>query len=227
MELVLVRHGQSGNNLLWQQTGSSRGRSPDPELTELGHEQARAVARALADNEFAVTPTHLYTSLMTRAVQTTAPIAAALDLSAVGHEHIFEYYGPVVIDPDDPQRLTPHPGAARDALAAWCDRLVLPDSATEAGWWGGPVEDRETCAERARDVVRQLTADHDADDVVVLVTHGTFSQYLIRAALGVESMTGWLAIDNTGVSRFRFLDGVTLASWINRTTHLSPDQLSD
>lgn len=227
MDLVLVRHGQSGNNLLWHRTGSSRGRSPDPELTELGHVQARAVAQALADNEFAVTPTHLYTSLLTRAVQTADPIAAALDLPAIGHEQIFEYYGPVVMDPDDEQRLTPHPGASRDELAGLCDRLVLPDSATEAGWWRGPVEDREICAERARGVVRQVVAEHHEDDVVVLVTHGTFTQYLIRAVLGVESMTGWLAIDNTGVSRFRFLDGVTVASWINRTTHLSPDQLSD
>ena len=41
MHLFFIRHGQSANNQLWEQTGSSRGRSSDPELTEIGHEQAR------------------------------------------------------------------------------------------------------------------------------------------------------------------------------------------
>ncbi|MBL8930117.1 MAG: histidine phosphatase family protein [Kineosporiaceae bacterium] len=227
MDLVLIRHGQSANNALWQRTGSSVGRSPDPELTELGRIQARAVAEALQRKDFDVTPTHLYTSLMTRAVQTAAPIAHALDLPLVAHEEIFEFYGPVEMDPDSFER-TPHPGAARQVLAALSDRLMLPESATPAGWWSGPVETEQGCAERGRRVVEHLTAQFGGTDaVVVLVTHGTFSQYLIRALLGADTMTGWLTIENTGVSRFRLLDGFTLASYVNRTSHLLPEQLSE
>jgi hypothetical protein len=36
MHLFFIRHGQSANNHLWEQTGSNRGRSEDPELTETG-----------------------------------------------------------------------------------------------------------------------------------------------------------------------------------------------
>jgi 2,3-bisphosphoglycerate-dependent phosphoglycerate mutase len=225
VDVVLVRHGQSGNNLLWERTGSSRGRSPDPELTPLGEQQAKAVAAAFDRNEFGVRPTQIWTSLMTRAVQTAAPLADALDLPLTGHAEIFEYYGPVVMDPDDPERMWPHPGASRADLHRRSERLVLPEVVTDTGWWSGPVEDEAACATRAARVVAQLRAA-DPDAVIVLVTHATFTQYLIRNLLGVREMTGWLRIDNTAVSRFRGTEDLTVADWINRTSHLTPGQLS-
>mgnify|MGYP006384901947 CR=1 FL=1 len=50
---------------------------------------------------------------------------------------------------------------------------------------------------------------------------------LIRALLGVPTMTGWLAIDNTAVSHFRQVEGLTVAAWINRVGHLRADQRSE
>jgi 2,3-bisphosphoglycerate-dependent phosphoglycerate mutase len=44
MHLFFIRHGQSANNHLWEQTGSNRGRSEDPELTETGQQQALRLA---------------------------------------------------------------------------------------------------------------------------------------------------------------------------------------
>ena len=80
MRLVLIRHGQSGNNVIWEQTGSSVGRHPDTPLTDRGHDQARRLAAAIADGALPWRIDAIYTSLMTRAVQTAAPIANALDL---------------------------------------------------------------------------------------------------------------------------------------------------
>ncbi len=226
MDVVLIRHAQSGNNLLWEQNGSSRGRSADPALTPLGLTQAQAVADAFAAGDYP-RPTHLFTSLMLRAVQTAAPIADALDLPLIGHAETFEFYGPVEYDPDDPERRWHHPGAAGSTLQQLTPRLTLPDQAGEDGWWAGPVEDEATCDARARRVVRDLILAHGRDAVLALVTHGTFTQYLIRALLGVPTMTGWLAIDNTAVSHFRQVEGLTVAAWINRVGHLRADQRSE
>lgn len=50
MRFVVIRHGQSSNNLLYEQTGGSDGRHHDAPLTELGHLQAtRLAAAARAD----------------------------------------------------------------------------------------------------------------------------------------------------------------------------------
>ena len=44
MRLYYIRHAQSENNALWDQTGSDEGRKHDPSLTELGWEQAMRAA---------------------------------------------------------------------------------------------------------------------------------------------------------------------------------------
>ena len=48
MQLYFIRHGQSENNLLWDQTRSDTGRVGDPELTSNGQLQANLVAQYLA-----------------------------------------------------------------------------------------------------------------------------------------------------------------------------------
>jgi 2,3-bisphosphoglycerate-dependent phosphoglycerate mutase len=227
MDILLIRHAQSGNNLLWERNGSSRGRSADPELTPLGLDQAQAVARAFAAGDYP-RPTHLFTSLMLRAVQTAAPLAETLDLPLIGHAETFEFFGPVEYDPDDHERRWHHPGASRQTLQRLSPRLTLPSPAGEDGWWRGPVEDEAACDARARRVVRDLIQTHGGSGATLaLVTHGTFSQYLIRALLGIETMTGWLAIGNTSVSQFRDVETLAVASWINRVDHLGPGQRSD
>ncbi len=232
MDIVLIRHAQSANNLIWAQTGTAVGRVPDPGLTPLGHRQAVAVAGALAPQGryAAATPTVLYASLMSRAVLTAAPIAAALDLPVHGHAEIFEVGGPVDWSGHEHEPRRAHPGAGRVALAELSDRLVLPSSAGADGWWPGPVEVESAAADRAARAVGGLVERHGGTDAVVgLVTHGLFSQFLIRALLGIGSMAGWVDVLNTSVSRFVDVDvpGRTVAAWINRVEHLHPDEVTD
>ena len=76
MRFVVIRHGQSTNNLLWETTGSEAGRHPDTPLTDTGHQQAALLAERIKG----VLPWRIdaiYTSLMARAVQTGAPVAAS------------------------------------------------------------------------------------------------------------------------------------------------------
>jgi 2,3-bisphosphoglycerate-dependent phosphoglycerate mutase len=224
MRFVLIRHGQSGNNLIHEQTGGDVGRDPDPRLTDLGHAQARSLAAAVVAGALPWQVTDLYSSLMARAIETAAPLGEALRLPIVGHAELFECGGPHDVHPVTKER-SPHPGTPRDDLASLAPGLALPDTAQDWGWWPGPVEDTPAAfAARAARVVSGLRERHDDDAVVALVTHGWFTQYLLRELLGVTSMTGWIDVDNTGVSllydEFGQWAGTTSAARINWLPHV-------
>src|SRR6187431_2122507 len=100
MRLYIIRHGQSVNNLLWTTNNSEKGRSFDPELTEIGQAQAQRAAAYMRDDldkkmplmgmyNDAARPKIIYTSLMTRAVETGRAIANALNvpLHALSNVH--------------------------------------------------------------------------------------------------------------------------------------------
>ncbi len=199
MRFVVIRHGQSTNNLLWETTGSETGRHPDTPLTEVGHRQAAL----LAEQFRAVLPWRvdaIYTSLMARAVQTGAPLAASLDLPLIGRTDMFEVGGPFDLDPANHERV-PHPGGSAAELRAISDRLVLPDGATGSGWWKGPVENEaDGPMRRARKLVADIRAKHRDNTTVAFVSHGYFSQFLFREFLGIDQMPGWIEIHNTSLT---------------------------
>ena len=72
LRLILVRHGQIAANV----RGELETRTPGPELTELGAQQAAALPGALADEPVAA----LFASTMVRTQRTVAPLAAARGL---------------------------------------------------------------------------------------------------------------------------------------------------
>ncbi|TDE89217.1 histidine phosphatase family protein [Occultella glacieicola] len=229
MRFVVIRHGQSANNLLESQTGASIGRHHDPELTDLGHTQAALLAQAVAAGVLPWQLTHIHTSLMTRAVQTAAPLADAVDLPLLGHLDAYETAG-VFIDGEDGMPRT-HPGATADALQAVSSRLVLPAGAGPNGWYVKPYEhDHQARAERARILIEGLREQHQATDVVALLTHGAFFQHLFRSFLGITAMTGWVTKHNTAISLFAdepLTDLTTMtARAIDWMPHLSEDLVS-
>lgn len=231
VRFVLIRHGQSGNNLIFATTGGEAGRHPDTPLTELGHDQARRLAESVAAGVLPWSVTHVYCSLMRRAVQTAAPLADALDLDLHGHAELFECGAPYDLD-EDGNRVA-HPGSGRDELAALTPRLRLPDAAGQGGWWSGPYEAEERAwSERAHRVIAGLRATHAHDDVVALVTHAYFTQFLLRALLGIGSMGGWFNIKNTAISLVRdeiapAWVGTTTAERINWIPHLPVEHYTD
>ncbi|MFV8052578.1 histidine phosphatase family protein [Mycobacterium sp. 48b] len=72
MRVTFVRHGQSAGNT----SGNIDTSTPGPSLTELGREQARAVADKLGDNNYDA----IYASQMIRTQQTAEPMSAYLGL---------------------------------------------------------------------------------------------------------------------------------------------------
>ena len=229
MRFVLIRHGQSANNLLYQQTGETVGRHHDPELTELGQTQADRLAQWVGAGGLPWTITHLYCSLMIRAVQTAAPVAVALDLPLHAHPEAFETGGPFV--EDDTGRRSPHPGAAASRLREVSPHLMLPELATEDGWHFLEHEQtHEAAAQRAARMIVDLRGRHDDHDVVAVVMHGAYFQHVFRTLLGIQQMTGWIINRNTSITLIEDNEkshgSTCVAERIDWLPHLSDDLLT-
>lgn len=240
MKLLIIRHGQSENNLLHATTGSYDGRSPDPEMTDLGHQQAQLLADSMTVMAQPA-PDVLYSSLMVRAVQTAVPIANTLDIPIYGHMDAYECGGPYVGVPHDPQ---PHPGASRETLQALSERLILPDEVDESGWYRGSTESMVERGRRGHKVITDLRKQYSGQDITIgIVCHEMIAQYLIRSSLGFETSDGsvepWLSLNNTGTTYIDFEQPVPVTetehsgheiervlAWHNNCVHLDADHIS-
>ncbi len=232
MRFVLVRHGQSTNNLLWSSNGDDAGRDPEPRLTPLGVQQAAALAAYATAPGLPWQPTHLYASAMVRAIQTAAPLAEALALPLRLQADLHEIGGPYGYAPGTGDRVA-HPGFGRTALQALSDRLEVPDWVTADGWWNREVERGHTAyRERADRLIAALRATHDDTDVLALVSHGGFGNVLLARLLGVDTLpTGVFELANTAITLVRDAEPgfpwQTIAVRVNWLPHLTGPQLSD
>src|SRR5258708_4975179 len=208
MQLYFIRHAQSANNALFAAGKGVEVRSHDPALTPLGQRQAECLAEYLArSNPGAATDTvdsqnprgfgftHLYCSLMLRAVATGT--AGAL----------------------------PPAGPGRADFARDYPDLVLPVSLDDAGWWPRPFEDEAERPERARRVLADLMARHGDNDRVAIISHGGFYNQLLGALVEVQPpyRLSYL-MNNTGISRIALIPAGRYVVYQNRCDHL-PDEL--
>lgn len=244
MELYFIRHGQSINNANWNTADYQE--SPDPILTETGHEQARLLAAFLkknqvlsedkewnSQNRYGFGLTHVYTSLMERAVSTAAPIAQALDIPLIAWKEIHEEGG--IFSRGDKSHVQGLPGRTRSFFMENFQLLQLPEDLDETGWWNRPFEAEEERQPRADQVFAELLARHrDRDGQpearVALVSHGGFFVRLLsavlklpwrQAALGLRS---WFLLNNCSLSRFDIRGNEITVAYINRADFL-PDDL--
>lgn len=237
MRLYFIRHGQSENNALWDQTGDNIGRKQDPELTEIGKEQARRLGEFIRMKDCEAPGdekgtqrdlfrfTHLYTSLMVRSVRTATAVARSTGLTLHAWPEIHECGG-IFMDDEETGLPVGQPGNPRSYFVENFAHLVLPDTVTEEGWWNRPFEAREDRPLRARKVFESLLEKHDGtDDHVAFVSHGAFYMELMRVLLQIEDRNNWFLMNNTGISRFDFhSNGEVTIVYHNRTDHL-PEEL--
>jgi 2,3-bisphosphoglycerate-dependent phosphoglycerate mutase len=238
MRLYFIRHGQSENNLLWEETGSNHGRSDDPELTPAGREQARLLADYIRECDDQVGHnkhandgqrdffgiTHLYTSLMVRSVATGSYLSKAIGVPLTAWPEIHECGGIFQSEPDGTR--IGCPGKTRSYFSENYPHLALPDSLTDEGWWNRPFEADEDRPLRAKQVVQTLLERHPGeDDTVAIISHGGFYVELMRVLFQVGNLNSWFLMNNTGISRFDFRSESEVALiYQNRTTHL-PERL--
>ncbi len=237
MQLYFIRHGQSENNLLWQQTGDSIGRSADPELTATGQRQAEVLAHYLqrtpppavanrydGQNLFGFGITHLYSSLMVRAVSTGTTLSRALGLPLVAWEETHERGGIYHRDEQTGERIGVA-GNNRIYFEEHYPDLVLPDSLCDAGWWSRPYETAEQALCRAERFLRDLRERHgDTEDRVALVSHGGFYNSMITSLLNLPGQDSyWFALNNAAISRIDFLSESVGLVYANRIDFLPQD----
>lgn len=243
MDLYIIRHGQSTNNALMEDFAR---RVKDPELTEIGQQQAEHVARFLAEavnletlvrhpvdspereTHHPHTLTHLYTSPMLRALQTSAPIARALGIKPEVWIDIHEIGG---IWLEREGLVTGYSGMTRSEILATFPDYALPETITNAGWYDARLKREHVtlCQARAMRVAWALreraNAEDTHDDRIAIVTHAAFTDHLLKALTGrlpgIE-YAHW--VYNTSITAIQFVrEGRMIVRYINRVDHLPPE----
>lgn len=242
MRVLLVRHGQSTNNVLAETLSYDEyvaTRNHEPDLTPIGQEQAKRLAHffgdtpqpnsALSESRASISErpvTAIYTSPMLRALRTTAPLAAALGLAPQVWVDLHEHGGLFTGDPRNGTAVN-FPGMGRQEMQQCFPGFILPPEITDQGWWWNGYEHLEQCTARARRVAETLCtwAATRRNEVILLVTHGTLMDQLLKALIGAgEQPNFYFSHLNTGISRVDFLeDGLLALRYLNRAPHLPLD----
>lgn len=228
MHVVLVRHGESTNNVLLAQLRAAVSdaanydkkrynaeKSSDPPLSELGAAQAARLAAWFPKYmsttlNIRTAKTRVFCSPMCRAMETAKPIAEALGIRCEIRSDIHENKGCVAGG-------SPRKGSSLSELLAKFgeEGFVVSEDApvTQAGWWtnvDGSVRERETFEQsytRAHLVAKRLRAmalEADVPTVAVVVSHGQWLSLLMQALLSpttpCDASTRQFAHDCTGIS---------------------------
>ncbi len=264
MRMYFIRHGQSENNILWFQNKSSQGRVDDPNLTELGWQQARAAGRYLKtiqsnpdENAFDSNGrglTHLYTSLMLRAIQTASAISEETGLPVQAWVDLHEGGG-IYRDNYETGEKIGQPGNDRQFFETHYPALILPDELGAGGWWNRSYEERHELPERARRTVRSLLEKHGGtDDWVAVVSHGDFYQRILAILLQLplrdfhvdyperttvfdagqghkDKIAGlpenaWFLLNNAAITRVDINGDYMLIAYTNRHHFMAPEMVT-
>lgn len=218
MEVFLIRHAQSTNQVLKDRDSILF----DPHLTELGERQAARLAEHFAAGKERIRLAdsgldRLVSSPMWRALQTTRPLAEALDLSPEVWVDVHEQIATTDV----------HRGSTREEILEAFPDYRLPDEIDERGWWNRGSETQSRCMERAIRVAGDLKQRAAAEESLGIVSHARFIDFLFKALLDqLPSHHYWYHHSNTAVSRLGLTEDRLWIRYLNRVTHLPSDLLS-
>jgi broad specificity phosphatase PhoE len=175
-EIYLVRHGQTE----WNTQLIFRGRKDIP-LNERGHKQARALAGALKDRNIDA----IYTSPLSRAVETAQPAATLFDLDVVPVQGLIDInYGEWEgVSHDEIKR------RYSDQYVQWEQRPELvqfPQGETLDG-----------VKERAFGALTDIVSMNPAGPVLI-ISHRVINKVLLCALLGLSNAHFWEIRQDTG-----------------------------
>ncbi|MDT7952203.1 MAG: histidine phosphatase family protein [Acetobacteraceae bacterium] len=170
--MLLLRHGQSEFNLHFSRTRIDPG-IEDPHLTPLGHEQAERAAVELAGAGLR----RIVVSPYTRALQTAAPIARALDLPVFVTTAVRERYA-FACDVGSPRSALMQSWPAHDFAAI------------EERWWPTVEEPIEGVLERAARFRTEWSARTDWAGTLV-ISHWGFILSLTGRSIGNGEHVGY------------------------------------
>ena len=204
-QVILVRHGQTE----WNRVERFRGRADVP-LNGTGIAQASLTARRVALEWQAAA---VFSSPLSRAVQTARAIATRLDLAVHLHAGLND------IDYGDWQGCTPD-----EARQRWPEQV--------RAWYSAPhtacIPGGETLAalrRRAMPAVNELTARHPGE-TIILVGHTVVNRVILLAVLGLGDDRFWrLRQDTCAINVFETDGGDFVLVSLNDTCHLRTHRL--
>jgi 2,3-bisphosphoglycerate-dependent phosphoglycerate mutase len=234
MQFYFIRHAQSTNNLLWDRTGSNNDRVEDPPLTDIGWEQARFLAEFLqngppeggnlqdSNKSTGCGITHLYSSLMLRAVETGTTVAETLCLPLIAWEELHEQGG-IYLNDKETGKPNGLPGKTRSFFRANFPNFILPPDLDETGWWHGrPYESFELGIVRAQNILTDLMIRHgNSNDKVAVISHGGFYNSFLGVLLNMPIQNEiWFRMNNAALTRIDFLGDEVRIAYMNRMDYL-------
>lgn len=218
MRLYFIRHGQSVNNALFSLTQSSKDRVEDPPLTDKGVKQAESLADFFGKNrdiklentakvvyqKFNIT--HLYCSLMTRAIQTGIIISKKLNVPLIAWEEIHEAGGVFKIEEVTGNYLGVA-GNNNNYFSNEFPAMLLRKPISSEGWWNRPFESNEQRKKRAKVVIRELVTKYKDEDEILMISHRAFYNVFMRELFNIEDENlVWFELYNASITRVDFLD---------------------
>ena len=217
LRLLLVRHGLSSFN----KERRIQGRDDLSNLSEEGHEQARALGRSLQD----VSIQAVYSSPLQRAAATTASLLETQGGQApdpVFDDGLLE----VDLEPWSGQTIDELMQGSTEAYKIWKQRPMELELQRRDGSSYKPLPE---LMEQARGFISTLLDRHPAtgNDTVLVVAHNAILRCLMLVLLG-EPDHGFrrLRVDNTSLSVFNIRPGdngpQVQIECLNSTTHLQP-----
>ena len=217
LRLLLVRHGLSSFN----KERRIQGRDDLSNLSEEGHEQARALGRSLQD----VSIQAVYSSPLQRAAATTASLLETQGGQApdpVFDDGLLE----VDLEPWSGQTIDELMQGSTEAYKIWKQRPMELELQRRDGSSYKPLPE---LMEQARGFISTLLERHPAtgNDTVLVVAHNAILRCLMLVLLG-EPDHGFrrLRVDNTSLSVFNIRpeeNGPQVQiECLNSTTHLQP-----
>jgi len=230
MRVYLIRHAQSENNVLNEDTYHLR--KVDPDLTPLGYEQrdflAEFVATASENREPEFGITHLYCSAMHRALLTTQPVAQRLGIQPEVWVDLHEKGGMFLRDNGVVNGFN---GMPRATILKLFPDYILPDNVTASGWYNPDLgmEPETHSFYRAIKVATALRDRSNSDDVLALVSHAGFLDILLKAIfdqLPSRPHTMRYYHYNTSITRIDYRHRNPILHYMNRVDHLTPDKRS-
>lgn len=192
MELIIIRHGRPEHI-------ETEGSRADPDLSEIGREQAECTADLLVDEGIDI----IATSPLRRAAQTAAPLAARLDIAPQVIPGLVEY------DRDETRYV---PAEVMRELDPEAFRV---DPVHEMG------DDLHAFVEAVSTSFSTLIADNPGRKVAAFC-HGMVTSVWFSHVLGLDHEQSWFIPDYCGVSRFLASSGtgtITIRSF-NEVSHL-------
>jgi probable phosphoglycerate mutase len=203
-EIILVRHGQQGENGL---NDPVRDKSGDMPLSVRGQRQAAAVAAALAKQRV----DEIYTSNLLRAHMTALAIASPHGLDPIVDERLRE----IEIYRDVRPGMTVLEEIGVDGI----DRVKRLFQATRR-WDSFPLsETLDEISERVNGVMERILSSQDERRRVVIVCHGAMINAIVKGVIGVTSDMFFFPA-HASISRLGRGQGRLMVRSLNETSHL-------